>query len=1377
MTKNIDFGIRKELTIPTAAFRVNYVASIGQNKYLLTSNKSISIYEGDNCVISLPIKTQIALYIEKYDALIYVPKEKNRFIVHFVNNIKDPVYEGPEIDHLGINHLVYSPKSETIISFGIGVRTWYFKCPIAYNRRMNQKIDIQFTPRASFFDDSMNKDLYPPSFDPLTEQILFNTRQELFIYNLDGKLIDCPVTYKTENFTMFKINPFNSNFITCDLEQGLISWSKLGTVINHYPFNVKKVFTMFFANDEFALIIDSNYKVDIIDLNTQDIFAGIQLEEKPQRFYFLQSEIPIFVSIGTKTYFYKVSTFWKQWTSLTTTVLKMTRCPSTEKSARLLFLLSNSTFAFLSPKSSNKVGVCLSQNTSFPLDFYVQRSDMKNKDRDLLKLIQNDGTFEIFQMNDIPFNSIKSLKLNATAFCHTKLREKEILIVGTTFGKILILEDNDELNELQKVTTVQEPPLKILVHEKTMSLFVCYLRSIMVYNLSNLTLKYQIKQGHCEMREIFWDYLINGHDDGRIEIFTIQDDKIVTAFEENRPIHDGKITVLTKGSEFFLTAAVNGSVIVWTKNLEILAELKFPLQIYSSCFLNGTRSILFGLEKSVMILDGSIIFDKEVDEEDFIWDNLDRRIDQFELNTYQFTKKNEISSSPSLHLSEKKVEEEEKEFDFVRRKRRNSKLIIKCLSVTAFDKVEITQDPTKTEEEKEDQKLTEDDKNKLLQDMINIDNNEKKVVQKIEPPKPQIIEKHEEEEDDYIEEYEEDVYEQPKIVLEEKSEVIVEEKSDKNEEEEIDENINLFDDEEEEAIVKQKKEKKNINYELPKMIKVEEEKKIEKEIDEEKVFKKTKENAKKAKNTIVQTPVKSPSQPKPPKPPKEPKVMVIDSPLFKEKNQKNKSKLDTKKKSKSKVQKTHENKIEESEVKLNKSDNKKINSDNEINKENEENNKIEEEVFEEEKVNENSENEKEKIEENSEEISSKIEENSNENSHQKNLEKIDQSSEEKVDEKIEKENEQKEQKQNQQNQLKDKKKSKSNEVKNETKISSKKSQKTEEKSQKNPNENKNQKLQEEKTKPNESKISPNKSKDKISLLGSKPMIKQPNFPNKNKIKPTEIRNRRNSMDSESQHSQKENSPSLLVSEEKIPEIKENQNEIQTFVEQKEENVNQSIETNNVNDEIPQNEEKISEISKISSDIQENSENSTEKVENNEELNQNIQENQQIPTKSDELNQNETKISKNEEEEQNKEKDYHKTKRTNSPLGNLQPKTILPSQHLYGSKRQQIQVQSPPEPKHSNSPRINYVIMDLGGFGISQAKSTHDLVPKDMILPKIRLGKKTFDYYDSPLLSPPVRRPPLIVGQRNSFQRKILSPRPIKQQNVRNQMIYHHNKPL
>lgn len=835
MTRIVEFGVKKSFSLPTSASRINYIGKINKYRYIVTSNKSIAVYEDENQIYSFPIPTQTAIYIPKFDALVFIPKKGNKFLVHFVRDLKECVYEGPEIDHLGINHLLFSEKSDTLISFGIGVRTWRMKCPLAENRRLNQKIVIEITERARFLEDSIMKELFIPTFDSNNERILFHTRNTLIGYDLDGNEVDLPITYKTENFVMFRYNSYDDSYVTIDLEQGMCLWSKLGSIINRFPFNAKKVITMYFINFEFALAIDSEYKLDIIDLRTMQTFPGVILEEKPLRFFFVPGEFPTFVSVATKMNFYTISTFWQQWIELSTTVVRMLRCPSAEKSARLLFLLCNSSFALLSPKSGNKVGVCLSESTSFPKDFFVQRSD-RTTSRDLLRCIQEDGTFEIFQMNEIPFSCVSSMKMNATSLCQAIVNNRYVNIIGTTFGSIVVIDDST-LEIVSKISPNTLPPLKLFAHHSSDSLIVVYQRDIVVFSLSNLSEKYKVNQPYVKVREVFWDYLINGYEDGRVEIFSIHKDHLYPVFDEQYPIHDGAVSCLARGSTFFLSAAANGSVIIWSQTLEMLAKLKFPLGIYSACVLNGTRSILFGLEKAVMILDGSQVF-AEVDEEDIIWDNFDRRIDDFELNRFQFEPRPPSVSDSVFMENFRKEKGLPPKFsgtntvaiapmgltNFVkRRRRRGPALNINCLSVTAFepDPTSLAVNAENTDANKKDENLTEQDKNLLLQDMLSIDKSQQQqggnsTMKKPEPAKEK--EKEDEYEYEYIEEYEEEIYERPPPLKIE----IPETDNKKPEEEEIeveDYDGPLFsDDDSDMDAVRSPRRRKKVEYNVPKLI-------------------------------------------------------------------------------------------------------------------------------------------------------------------------------------------------------------------------------------------------------------------------------------------------------------------------------------------------------------------------------------------------------------------------------------------------------------------------------------------------------------------------------------------------------------------------------
>ena len=132
--------------------------------------------------------------------------------------------------------------------------------------------------------------------------------------------------------------------------------------------------------------------------------------------------------------------------------------------------------------------------------------------------------------------------------------------------------------------------------------------------------------------------------------------KLVPHHSNGMTMHDGLITGLSLGSVFFVSCSVDKTLRVWNRDFTQRCLIVFPLPLYSCCALNGKRDVLVSTEKEIMIIDGSIIFDDQVDPEDDLFDNYDKKQDSLYKETTTFVEEEEEEEDQEDFLKQKNDE-------------------------------------------------------------------------------------------------------------------------------------------------------------------------------------------------------------------------------------------------------------------------------------------------------------------------------------------------------------------------------------------------------------------------------------------------------------------------------------------------------------------------------------------------------------------------------------------------------------------------------------------------------------------------------------------------------------------------------------------------
>ena len=118
---------------------------------------------------------------------------------------------------MGICHLIFSEKSDTLITIEVGVKSWNYRLLSGNVYRLNPEITIELTLRAEISKDHFVSTRKPPSFDEINEEYLMIAKDGLYRYDIDGKSIG----YSSESFSIFAVNPFNIKILTFDSQEGL----------------------------------------------------------------------------------------------------------------------------------------------------------------------------------------------------------------------------------------------------------------------------------------------------------------------------------------------------------------------------------------------------------------------------------------------------------------------------------------------------------------------------------------------------------------------------------------------------------------------------------------------------------------------------------------------------------------------------------------------------------------------------------------------------------------------------------------------------------------------------------------------------------------------------------------------------------------------------------------------------------------------------------------------------------------------------------------------------------------------------------------------------------------------------------------------------
>jgi WD40 repeat protein len=647
----LEFGLEKKRSLSFGLGPVNNVLRLNSREHMATCTRGIVRFERDQELSRYRYETIASIYSPMHDTVILVTPNPSQFRVFYLSSMRDCVFAGCRLDQLCVVHMFLSRRADVIVTVGLGIKTWRLHCRYAVDRRGLFEEPVTIVPLASFAPDYSASMLSAPVLDSRRDELTIIMPSEVVTYSLDGRVR----AVRAVQCCLFSANPFSRRTLTCDDRQGVCYWREPHQLVRRFSFTNYSVFVAHFVSREFVICVDVTLSVHIVDLKLGNAFAIDKLGDRPTRIFYEGRLVLVFGSI---VHFFDVTIPWRLWTRVFAFPLEMRRCPMQSRAARIGILFSDGSVQFLSPRDAQTATLCHSRSLSTPTTVLVDRGIPDIFARDHLFVCYDDGDIEVFNCDSNPSVPSSRLKFKATCLAVCLFGEVWVVAVGTRIGDVLLFS-YEKLRFVRKLSLMYSRIVTLLVHQETRSLFVVYEKRTIRLSLIDGSVIGEYSFRVEKLIELFGDLLVFGFENGTLVMARVCEMSIEMVQSGNSRQHMGEVTSMAAGSSFFVTTGSDGSVLLWNLNGEIIASIKLPLRILSSCVLNGTRSILIGNETAIMIIDGRKIFGTEVDEEDRVFDNFDRLRDElisYPEVTEQEEVVNEVYYGPPASGSEVELE-------------------------------------------------------------------------------------------------------------------------------------------------------------------------------------------------------------------------------------------------------------------------------------------------------------------------------------------------------------------------------------------------------------------------------------------------------------------------------------------------------------------------------------------------------------------------------------------------------------------------------------------------------------------------------------------------------------------------------------------------
>lgn len=631
--KEIDFGIFEDFAVSKGSMCFHSVMRINDYEYLAAAPKQMIKFERDKIKKSYDIPSVCVTYLKHYDAIIIISPPPTKMSIYFADQMNEPILKDVNVDQFGICHMVWSERNRTLITFGIGISTWLIEMVPKMDRIAKYDIWAKVTFLKHFALGYRANVLSNPCYIEKKSQIVIPLKEGLQIYSLDGEMKGSPVTLNSDKFTLYLYNEKNNKALTSDADQGLCLWNKHGRMMHHYTCISTPIFVAFYMTKEFIISYDSTMFLSIIDVKTERYFPMIKVYPRPDHIFFDRSPgLPTRVIICAQNAIkvYRVIIPWHLWKRTATKPQLILRSPRANGAARIGVLLSDASIQFFSPVSRKLLTLCHAREVGFPTCILPDRGMLNVASRDQLFVTFDNGKTAIFGTNQPLLEPVVTLDNKGTCCTLSMYMGKWCLLIGTTSGDILAYT-YDKLQFFKRFGLDRFKVENIYHHDKTESIFVAYEHKTARYNSTTglKTEEYPFENG-C-IGAVLGDLLVYGYENGSFMIYRVMPEKMICLHAKSRPLHIGRVTGLTSGHSFFVSSGMDGTVLIWTMdNAEVVIQLKLPLPISSVAFLNGRRGLLVGTESEIMIIDGKSLFGQNVDPEDSLFDNFDKKKETFD---------------------------------------------------------------------------------------------------------------------------------------------------------------------------------------------------------------------------------------------------------------------------------------------------------------------------------------------------------------------------------------------------------------------------------------------------------------------------------------------------------------------------------------------------------------------------------------------------------------------------------------------------------------------------------------------------------------------------------------------------------------------------
>ena len=478
----------------------------------------------------------------------------------------------------------------------------------------------------------------------------------------------------------------SKKILTYDMNEGMNLWHNKGQLITHYDTIRSSVLSIIFIDDENAICINSCHILFYLNIKTGKTFYYMNLERNPTRLIltYIKGEPILCACFGSYLRALKLVIPWRVWNLNLEQTLSIRRYDRFMSAARILIDGENSFIKLYSPRDGSQLPFAKPKDSVHPVSYLYNRgiieSHIFNSEQLTYepKIVQIGVESEGKLARDALYVALQNGQIlsydTSTSICEevAKMNFKIAFMTVCRFHSIenttqtkpgktdndgfqwgyAISSENGELFILDYFSMEEIGHFTVLDDTLTQMSFD-FESDLIVMVFSQKTVLFDLEKGKIvdnvaavanRVTSLFGNFLMYGYDSGHIRRIGIENKRFVTYNSENKVVpkekydssmikpHSCPITGFSFAQKVWISSGLDGNVILWNYEFNILYKIHLPLPLRSCLIMNGRCEILVATATEIMQIKNRPLLkylkkDEKIDLEVKEIDNFDRFLD------------------------------------------------------------------------------------------------------------------------------------------------------------------------------------------------------------------------------------------------------------------------------------------------------------------------------------------------------------------------------------------------------------------------------------------------------------------------------------------------------------------------------------------------------------------------------------------------------------------------------------------------------------------------------------------------------------------------------------------------------------------------------